>query len=50
MGTGNVEFNIVPVQVFIIYPAVVTASALIAAWITAQYTRTIKSSDTAYIE
>lgn len=50
MGTDNVEFNIVPVQVFIIYPAVVTASALIAAWITAQYTRTIKSSDTAYIE
>lgn len=50
MGNNHIEFNIVPWQVFGLYPAIVIVATLLSAFAAAQYTRIIKSSDTAYIE
>jgi len=50
MGTTDFEYNIVPWKVFLFYPGMVVVTTAIIAFITAQYTRTITSKDTANIE
>lgn len=50
MGAVDVEYNIDPLQIFALYPGIVLAMTILVTWITALYTRTIKSSDTANIE
>lgn len=50
MGASDVDYNIEPLQVFLLYPGIVLAVTVIVTWITALYTKTIKSSDTANIE
>ncbi len=50
MGAVDVEYNIDPLQIFLLYPGAVLVMTVIVAWLTALYTKTIKSSDTANIE
>lgn len=50
MGATDVEFNIRPLQIFVLYPCIVVIVTILITWITAIYTKTIKSSDTANIE
>ena len=50
MGAVDVEYNIDPLQIFLLYPGIVLVMTIVATWITALYTKTIKSSDTANIE
>ncbi len=50
MGAVDVEYNIDPLQIFLLYPGAVLAMTVLVAWVTALYTKTIKSSDTANIE
>ena len=50
MGATDIDYNIDPLQIFVIYPGIVFAVTVLIAWITAMYTKTIKSSDTANIE
>ncbi len=50
MGAAKVKFNIEPLQVFVVYPGVIVLTTILTAALTALYTKTIKSSDTANIE
>jgi len=50
MGATEIDYNIDPVQIFLLYPGAVLGVTVLVAWVTALYTRTIKSSDTANIE
>ena len=50
MGAVDVEYNIDPLQIFLLYPGIVLGMTVLVAWITAHYTKTITSSDTANIE
>ncbi len=50
MGAVDVEYNIDPLQIFLLYPGGVLVMTVLVAWLTALYTKTIKSSDTANIE
>ncbi len=50
MGAVDIDYNIDPLQIFLLYPGAVLAMTVLVAWITALYTKTIKSSDTANIE
>lgn len=50
MGAVDIDYNIDPLQIFLLYPGAVLAMTVIVAWLTALYTKTIKSSDTANIE
>lgn len=50
MGAADIDYNIDPYAIFVIYPGIVFAVTILVAWMTAIYTRTIKSSDTANIE
>ena len=50
MGATEINYRIEPLQIFIIYPGIVFLMTVVIAWITALYTKTIKSSDTANIE
>lgn len=50
MGTSNISYRIVVWKVFGLYPAIVVLTTIFVSFLTAQYTRTIKSSDTANIE
>lgn len=50
MGATDVEYNIIPLQIFVLYPGIVLAVTVAVTGITALYTKTIKSSDTANIE
>lgn len=50
MGAAEIDYNIDPIQIFVIYPGIVLGMTIVVAWATALYTRTIKSSDTANIE
>ena len=50
MGMTNMTFTIDAVQIFVIYPLIILGATLLIAFITALYTKTIKSSDTASIE
>lgn len=49
-GAVDVEYNIDPLQIFLLYPGIVLAMTVLVTWITALYTRKIKSSDTTNIE
>ncbi len=50
IGATDIDYNIEPVQIFVLYPGIVLMMTVAAAWVTALYTNTIKSSDTANIE
>lgn len=50
MGAIDVDYNIDPLQIFLLYPGIVLGMTVIVTWITALYTKSIKSSDTANIE
>ncbi len=50
MGATKVNYNINPLRVFLLYPALVMGMTVISAWITAQYTRKIKTSEMNSIE
>ncbi|MCM1506038.1 MAG: ABC transporter permease [Ruminococcus flavefaciens] len=50
MGASDVNFNINPLLVFLVYPAVIFAVTIITACITSLYTRTIKTSEATNIE
>lgn len=50
MGASEIDYNIEPLRFFVMYPGAVLIMTIVMAWITALYTRTIKSSDTANIE
>lgn len=50
MGAGKITFRINPLEICLIYPIIVLVTTLVSAFLTAQYTRTIHSSDTANIE
>ncbi len=50
MGAVDVEYNIDPLQIFLLYPGAVLVMTVLVAWLTALYTKSIKSSDTANIE
>lgn len=50
MGASDIDFKIDMLQIFVIYPGIVLAVTILIAWLTAIYTKTIKSSDTANIE
>ena len=50
MGASDINYNIDPMQVFVLYPGIVLLVTVIVAWLTSLYTKTIKSSDTANIE
>lgn len=50
MGAVDVDYNIDPLQIFLLYPGIVLLMTVTVTWITALYTKTIKSSDTANIE
>lgn len=50
MGAVDVEYNIDPLQIFLLYPGIVLVITIVVTWITALYTKTISSCDTANIE
>lgn len=50
MGAVDIDYNIDPLQIFLLYPGAVLIMTVIVAWLTALYTKTIKSSDTASVE
>lgn len=50
MGMNQVEYEINPIQICLIYPGIILAVTLISAGLTSLYTRTIQSNDTASIE
>lgn len=50
MGARDIDFNIDPVQIFLLYPAVIFAVTILMAWITSLYTKTIKTSEATNIE
>ena len=50
MGATDIDYNIEPLQIFLLYPGIVLAMTIIVTWSTALYTKSIKSSDTANIE
>ena len=50
MGAVDVEYNIDPFKIFLLYPSIVLMMTIIVTWMTALYTKSIKSSDTANIE
>lgn len=41
----GIEYEIVPMQIFVLYPAMVLAVTVISAFLTAQYTRTVQTSE-----
>ena len=49
METG-VDFSINPVEMFLVFPGIILVTITLSAFLTALYTRKIKSSDTANIE
>ena len=50
MGMQTVDYAIMPLRIFVIYPLIIVAVTVVIAFITALKTRSIKSSDTANIE
>lgn len=50
MGASDIRFNIEPLRIFLIYPAVIFAVTIAAAWITALHTRNIRTSEATNIE
>ncbi len=49
-AVSGVSYEIEPVEVFLVYPAILVAVAIIAAFFTSIHTNTIKSSDASNIE
>jgi len=47
---AGVSYKIVPFEIFVVYPVILVAVAIIAAFLTSLYTNTIKSSDASNIE
>lgn len=45
MGATKIKFNIEPLQIFLMYPAIIFAVTIISAFLTSLYTRKIKFSD-----
>ena len=50
MGTSKIDYSFDPLQIFVIYPAIIVITTLITAYLTSLSSRAIKSSDTANIE
>lgn len=50
MGATDVDYYIEPLRIFLLYPGIVLAATVFVTWITALYTKTITSRDTASIE
>ncbi len=50
LGATDIDYNMEPLRIFVIYPGVILMVTVVMAWITALYTKTIKSRDTANIE
>ena len=50
MGANNIKYAIDPLQIFVIYPAIIIVTTLIVAFFTSLSSKRIKSSDTANIE
>ncbi len=50
MGAVDVEYNIDPLQIFLLYPGCVLLMTVIVTWFTALYTKKITSKDTTNIE
>ncbi|MBO5208242.1 MAG: ABC transporter permease [Lachnospiraceae bacterium] len=50
MGATDIDYNIEPLQIFVLYPGIVLVTTILITWLTALYTKSIKSSDTANIE
>lgn len=46
----GIEYEILPLQIFVIYPAMVLAATMVSAFLTAQYTRTIQTSECSNID
>ena len=46
----GIEYEIVPLQTFVIYPALVLATTMVSALLTAQYTRTIQTNECSNID
>ncbi len=49
-AVSGVGYEIVPVEIFLVYPAILVAVTIISAFFTSIYTNTIKSSDASNIE
>lgn len=50
MGANNINYFINPVHIYLLYPGIVLGVTVLTAWIAANATNKIKSSDTANIE
>lgn len=50
MGAVKLNYNMDPLQIFLLYPGIIFASTVVTAWGCALYTKTITSRDTADIE
>lgn len=50
MGAKTIDYLINPLNIFVIYPGIILLMTLLVTYLTALYTKTIKSSDTANIE
>lgn len=50
MGASDISYHMAGWKVFGMYPGIVVSATVLVSFLTAQYIRTIKSSDTAYIE
>lgn len=50
MGASKVNYLINPVELFVIYPLMIMGVTVLVSFLTALYTKKIKSSDTASIE
>lgn len=46
----GIDYKIVPLQIVVIYPAVVLTTTIVSAWLTAQYTRAIQTSECSNID
>lgn len=49
-AVSGISYEIAPVEIFLVYPAILVAVAIIAAFFTSIHTNTIKSSDASNIE
>ena len=50
MGASTVEFDIVPLEVYVIYPLVILSTTILAAFLTARQLKKISASETSNIE
>lgn len=50
MGASDIDFNIDPLRIFVIYPAIVAMVTVITAFITSLYTGTVKTSEATNID